>query len=81
MTEVSVDRWGIEGGLSVLLPGGIYIGMPKDEALAVYDKYDEFYDGTYSENYGWWTDDDTYASCSVNIDKETGRVDDISIGW
>lgn len=81
VTEVSVDRWGIEGGLSVLLPGGIYIGMPKDEALAVYDKYDEFYDGTYSENYGWWTDDDTYASCSVNIDKETGKVDDISIGW
>ncbi len=62
------------GGLSVIFPGGVQIGTPKDEVLAKYGNTEEGYDDEDFGVYTWYADNAYYSYCEIDVDDESGLV-------
>lgn len=79
VTGISVYDYSLEyGGLTVILPGGVQIGMEKDSVIEKYGETDDVYEGDYSHSYTWYDPIDYYKYCEVDFDPESGKV--ISMG-
>lgn len=62
------------GGLSVIFPGGIQMGTPKEEVLAKYGETEDFYEDEDYGCYTWYMDGAYYSYCEIDLDTETGLV-------
>ena len=72
---VSVDDYDLEnGGLTVILPGGLQMGASKDAVTGAYGEADDTYDGDSLSMYSWYSDDSYYKSCEIDFDAESGLV-------
>lgn len=79
VTGISVYDYSLEyGGLTVILPGGVQIGMEKDAVIEKYGETDDVYEGDYSHSYTWYDPVDYYKYCEIEFDSESGKV--ISMG-
>lgn len=77
---IYIDDYGIsEGGLTVIFPGGIQVGMKKDEVLAVYGDTSEVYEGESFDSYTWYDGDSYFKNCRVEFDADTGVVSYMSM--
>lgn len=78
---ISVDNYDLEeGGLTVLFPGGITVGTKEADALAAYgEPTDSYKDEEYGNTYYWYDKESYDNSCTVEIDAETGLVENISL--
>lgn len=72
---VYIDDYGVsEGGLTVMFPGGIQVGMTKDEVLSVYGETSDVYEGESMDSYTWYDGDSYGKNCRIEFDAETGLV-------
>ena len=77
---IYIDDYGIsEGGLTVLFPGGIQVGMTKDEVLAVYGETSDVYEGESLDTYTWYAGDGYGKNCCIEFDADTGTVSYMSM--
>lgn len=69
-----------EGGLTVLFPGGITVGTKEADVLAAYgEPTDSYKDEEYGNTYYWYDEESYDNSCTVDIDVETGLVENINL--
>lgn len=69
-----------QGGLTVLLPGGIQIGTSGEEVLKAYGKPTEMYeDEEYGNTYSWYEEESYYSGCVVDLEGGTDLVESLSI--
>lgn len=72
---IYIDDYAIsEGGLAVIFPGGVQVGMKKDEVLALYGDTSEIYEGDNRDSYTWYDGDSYFKNCRVEFDNETDTV-------
>lgn len=71
---ITVDEYGLEnGGLTVFFPGGISLGMTKEDILKIYGETDDVYEGSALHMYTWYSSD--YKGwCEIDLDADTGLV-------
>ena len=73
---ISVYDYDLEnGGLTVIFPGGVQIGTPREDVIAKYGETEDNYedDEDYSM-YTWYADNAYYSYCEIDVDVETGLV-------
>lgn len=68
-----------EGGLTVIFPGGLVIGMTREELLEKYGETDDVYEGESMIMYTWSAEDSYYSDCGVDLDAETELITSISL--
>ena len=72
---ISVDDYSFEeGGMTVVFPGGVQIGMTKEEVLSKYGDTEDIYEGESLLAYKWSDDTSYYKSCEIDFDAETETV-------
>lgn len=82
ITEVYVSSSGdYNKGVPVCLPGGIQVGSTYEQVLAAYGKPDYESEYTTDVYYGYGPADAESLTISINVDKETGLVNSISISY
>lgn len=71
---ITVDEYGLEnGGLTVFFPGGIRLGMAKEDILKIYGETDDVYEGSALHMYTWYSSD--YKGwCEIDLNADTGLV-------
>ncbi len=62
------------GGLSVIFPGGVQMGTPKEEVITKYGETEDFYEDEDYSSYTWYAENAYYSYCEIDIDVETGLV-------
>lgn len=78
--SIYVDSWATaDGDITFVLPGGVQIGMSKDDMLAAYGEPDDLYEGDSLHSYTWYEGDSYYKSLVIDIDAETGLVSGINL--
>lgn len=82
ITEVYVSSSGdYNKGVPVCLAGGIQVGSTYEQVLAAYGKPDYESEYTTDVYYGYGPADADELTISINVDKETGLVNSISISY
>lgn len=77
---IYVDSWETEdGSLKVVFPGGVQIGMSKEDLVAAYGEPADVYDGESIQGYTWYDGKSYFKSFSADVDTETGRVNSLRI--
>lgn len=72
---ISVDDYSLEeGGMTVIFPGGVQIGMTEEEVVAKYGEAGDVYEGEGLLAYTWSDEMSYYKSCEIDFDSETGKV-------
>ena len=72
---ISVDDYSLEeGGMTVIFPGGVQLGMPEEEVVSKYGEAEDTYEGESLLMYTWSDDTSYYKSCEIDFDAETGKV-------
>lgn len=81
IVSISVNSADIrQGGLTVLLPGGIQIGSSEEEVLATYGEPAEMYkDEEYGNTYSWYEEGSYYSGCIVDLEGGSGLIESMSI--
>lgn len=75
VTGITVGDYDLSyGGLTVVLPGGVQMGMTKEEVLALYGETEDVYEGDTKHMYTWSDPDDFYKYCEIDFDASTGKV-------
>lgn len=69
----------LEGGLTVMLPGGIKVGSTKEELLEAYGEAASVESLSDTEIYKWEDSSSFYKNCDVFVKTETGKIESISI--
>ena len=69
----------LEGGLTVMLPGGIKVGSTREELLNAYGDAAGVETVSDTEVYMWEDSSSFYKNCDVSVETATGKVEGISI--
>lgn len=76
---IDVSDTFLEGGLTVMLPGGTKVGSTKEELLNAYGDAANVEAVSDIEIYTWEDSSSFYKNCDVSVETATGKVEDISI--
>lgn len=80
VTGIDVDDYSIDnGGVTVIFPGGIQIGMTKDAVIEKYGETDDVYEGESMHMYTWYDPVDFYKYCEIDFDPASGQVISMSL--
>ncbi len=75
VTGITIGDYDLSyGGLTVVLPGGVQMGMTKEEVLAIYGETEDVYEGETQHMYTWSDPNDFYKYCEIDFDASTGKV-------
>lgn len=67
-----------DGNWTIIFPGEIQIGSDIDTVIEKWGETEDVYEGETYTSYTWY-DGDNYNYCSVDADKETGKVTSIDL--
>ena len=82
VVNISVDSYSYEEGINLILPAKITIGSSREKAMEKYGVPTLIQEGKTCDTLIWYTDEeDTFKFVSLSIDKETGKVNGISIQY
>lgn len=72
---ISVDEFSLdEGGMTVLFPGGIQLGMGKADVIAKYGETEDIYEGDTLHMYTWTDAENYYKNCEIDFDADSELV-------
>jgi len=79
ITEVTGDSWTQEAGISVTSAGGVTIGTPEDEVIALYGQPDRTEEDDSYTIMTWTRNGNFHRSMAISFSKAAGTTDEIDL--
>lgn len=74
---VYLADYNVEGGLSVVFPGGVQVGADISTAVDKWGEPSDIYEGEGTDSYSWYDDD--YNYCTISVNHDTGKIESIDL--